>query len=330
MKSTKITSYLIFILLLSITNSLIFAQSSDEKPVIRYSISETINLTDVIAERVYSRLEEMGYEVEITSYTAAELSIESIVIGQADIIETTSRPAWLAMAQDIPFVMVLETTPADWVIAGSTDIQSCEDWDEAILAHHSETSLSLAVGNYYTENFCPDTHPEIVYIRGSANRAAALLGGAIDLTIVKIEAILPLLEEAPDEIHIVVNLIQELPWLVGSGIHVSDDFLENHPNVVQDIVTTYIEVYREIKEDPEGIVDEIVDQMELDPEEATAIIQAYIDNGLLDENGGLTEDRVAQSLEFLIGAGFLPEELTMEDVVDMTFIGNALEELDSE
>ena len=59
---------------------------------------------------------------------------------------------------------------------------------------------------------------------------------------VYLDAALALIEEAPDDSHIVANLPEDLPWLVGDGVHVSAAFAEEHPQAVQDFVTTYIRV----------------------------------------------------------------------------------------
>jgi NitT/TauT family transport system substrate-binding protein len=330
MKPTKTPYYFLMIIFILITGNLSLAQSPDDVPTIRFSAGENTGLEDVIAQRVFTRLEDKGYETELTLFATVELNLEAMVTGQIDVLQATSHSTWLAMANGVPIVTVLEVNPPRWMIAGSTDIQSCDDWNGVTFAQQSETSLTAAMASYYVDEFCPGVTYEVAYIRGSANRAAALLGGAADITIVSIETISPLIEEASDDLHIVADLMQDMSWLIGSALHITDDFIENYPDATQDIITTYIEVYRDIIEDPEGLVEEAVEQLGLEPEEAEAILDIYLENDLFIDDGGLTEERVTQSLEFLGNTGFVDAELTLEDVVELTFIETALAELDSE
>ena len=299
---------------------------AQDMPIIRYGTGEDISIEDSITFLVIERLNEKGYEIELTFFARPSFAVESLASGDVDFATFSIRTVWGAAGTEANIVTVAEDVGMDFVMIGLSEIESCEDWEGRTIAYNSETSSSAAIGEYYFNNICTDFAPEIVYVTGPSNRVAAMLSGAIDATSVHLDSALETVEQSPDKFSIIANLSEELPWLVGSGVHISPQFMESHPEAVQDIVLTLVQTLNDIQDDQKEFVEFTANLLELEIEKVEPIIQAYIDNGMYDLNLNF-EERVIESLAYFIEVGRIPEDVSVDDLIDLSFLEVAFDYL---
>jgi ABC-type nitrate/sulfonate/bicarbonate transport system substrate-binding protein len=329
MTIVRIFHAIILIVASTLAYSQIFAQDNS-LPTLQIGASEDIGIEDAVALYTYDALQDKGYQIEVTRFAESSFSIDALSNNVTNIATHSSRTVWSAIANNANIITVAEYTGMDFVMVGQRDIEGCDDWDNTTVAYNSATSMTAAIGNYYFETVCTDFTPDVVFISGSSNRVAGMMAGALDATVVHLDAALTIIEDSPDEFYMVADLPKDFPWIIGAGVHVSTEFTEEYPEIVQDLVITFLQVLREVNDDPTDLIAFTSELMEEDPEDVTEIINVYIEANMFSEIGGLTEARINQTLDFFVGTGDLPADLTMEDVVDLTFIEHALEEVDSE
>jgi NitT/TauT family transport system substrate-binding protein len=211
------------------------------------------------------------------------------------------------------------------------EIRTCADLDGRRLAQHSEASVSKAMSDAYIAETCPSTKPQVLIIPNSRNRAAALLAGEIDATPLKLADFMQLEREAPGRFHTLTNFSEDLPDLKIIGLYVNRKFAEEHPAAVKDLVRALLTVHRQIKEDPEILIEAEGRYIEsYSPDLLPQITQAHLDINSWDANGGMTEDGVEYSLQFFVNAGKLEPGLTVADVAELSFLEEVLEEMGRE
>jgi NitT/TauT family transport system substrate-binding protein len=182
----------------------------------------------------------------------------------------------------------------------------------------------------YIAEICPGVEPQILYIANSPNRAAAMLAGEIDATPLKLVESMQLEREAPGKFHTLTNFSQDLPRLKTVLLYANRDFADQHPEVVQDYISAMLTVHRQINENPEMLIEEVSERLEVEPELLPEIIQAHLDINTWDVNGGVTEEGVLYSLEFYTSAGNLEPGLATTDVADLSYLEEVLDEMGRE
>ncbi len=295
----------------------------DDLPVIRFGTSEDIGINDAVRLLAVERLREQGYTVEMTAYAESVFAVEMMARDELDIATFSIRTLWGAAGTGIDVVTVMQDFGMDFVLVGTQDITSCDDWKGRRVVYNAPTSLTASIGTYYFQNICPGANPEILFIAGSSNRAAALLTGAIDATVVHLDSALRIIDEAPDEFTVLVNLREELPWLVGSGVHVRGGFAEEHPEVVQDVVNAFVTTSLSIEADPTVFIAEAANLLDEDPEEIGFVVENYSAAGLYDLAETFADDS-AHSLAFFKEQGNIPADVDIDDLIDSSYFGLAL------
>ena len=185
-------------------------------------------------------------------------------------------------------------------------------------------------GQNHLSEICPDTAFDEVYVSGSTNCAAALLANSIDAAVIRSDQAQFVLNEAPEAFVIHANFTEEFPWLLGNGLHTNSQFEQTHAEAVQDIVRAVVEVAREINANPEILVLRAAELQEVDPDDLRPLVETYVASGILDENGGLTEASVNQSMDFFKAAGEILEDADVTTMVNLNYLDAVLADLAAE
>ena len=130
--------------------------------------------------------------------------------GDADFSVGAGRTIWQAISQGAELMTIMEHAANGWLALSVPEIVTCRDLDGRRYAHHSEGGVSKAMSDAYILEKCPGTQPEILIIPGSANRAAALLAGQIEVATVKVADRVEIEAQAPGRYHAVMDFAHEL------------------------------------------------------------------------------------------------------------------------
>lgn len=301
-----------------------------EPTIVRVAFPSTIDIDDVAAMLAFERMQDEGFAVAPTFYAQGELAATAVAGGQAD-FGVGASTVWIgAIQQGAPIVGVMEQSKNGWSVVSIPEIETCEDVDGQRLAIHSEASVSTAMVRAWIGDNCPDIEPNYLVIPGSENRAAALMAGEIDVTPAELIDSIQIMALRPGDFHTLANFGQDLPNLKTGGFWVSTAFAEENPEAVETFIRTVLEVHRDIVDDPEWFKEQVPRFLEMD-EDQLALLDDIVDTLIAVDNypvnGGLTEDSGQYTLDFFIDSGRLEPGLTADQVYDLSYLNNVLDEI---
>lgn len=264
-------------------------------------------------------LEEAGHDVTVEEVAEPELAIEGLVRGNFDFSGESISPALIAIQEGAPIVVIGDVVGNEWALYAGEGIESCEDLDGMRIGLFSEGSVATAMVREWIEQECSGIEPEYLVIGGSDVRAQALLAGEIDATALTI-ADIAVLEQEGTEVNLLVDFGESLSELRPSALYANADFVAENPEATQAFLAAVLEVHDQINADPaylEGIV------MEHLPEVDEAILESvaaeYVEKGLFDA-AALTEENLAFTIEFFVGAGVIDPGLEPADIADLSHV----------
>jgi NitT/TauT family transport system substrate-binding protein len=278
-------------------------------------------------------LRDDGYSIETPELAESELVTEGVANGDFAFGSGANNAVMLANTQGANLRLIVDRVQNEWTLYARNDITECADLDGKRVAIHSEGAVStVMVRNYIAQN-CPDAEPEYIIISGSPNRLAALLADQIDASPLEVTDTITIDNEASDRFGLLASFSEELPELSTTSVYVNGDFADENPGTVEAVVQAVLEQHRQIEGDPDylkQIAEEYVGDA-LDPETVDAVAQRYVDLGLFDPDGGLTEEKLTYTAEFFgpDNANAVEELLPVEDFADLTYLEQALNELGS-
>jgi NitT/TauT family transport system substrate-binding protein len=297
--------------------------ASDGRRVIRVAYSSTADLGDVPSLLAQEPLASQAYDVQATFFAQAQLAVEALARGQADIGMGSTRTYWAAIARGAGLVTVMEQVANGWSILARPEITTCGGLEGRRLAISGEGSVTGALSLDYLRSGCPGTEPQIVIIPGSENRAAALLTGAVDASPVELADAVRLRLKAPGRFRTLVDFAAAYPQLKTTGVHVNREWARRNPESVHDYLRALLTVHRQVIDDPARLAAEARRRLGVDAE----VVSAHLTARAWDVNGGLTRDTVAYTVAFFTRSQSLPNGLTPERVADLRPLERVLAEI---
>ena len=294
---------------------------------IRVAYPSTVDFEDIPSLIAHDMLVDQGYAIVPTFYAQSELAVEALARGDAEFGNGAERTFWAAVTQGASIRTIVEQSANAWSIYSIPDITTCQDLEGQRLAQHSEGAVSKAMTDAYILENCPGTTPNTIILPGSENRAAALLAGEIDATPVELADAVRIDLQAPGQYHILTNFAKDVPNLETTGMYVNGDFAAKNPEAVKAYIRAMLTVHRQIAEDPQILIDEATKWLPIEPEALPKIADAYIAINAFDVNGGLSEETLQYSLDFYTNSGSLEAGLTLDDVADLSYLNEVLEEM---
>jgi NitT/TauT family transport system substrate-binding protein len=292
-----------------------------EKPSFTVAHTGVAGVSSVALYAAIDDLREQGYEIEAPVIAESELVVEGVNNGDFQFSSGVSHGTLIAIQKGAPITWVSERAANEWAIFGVSDIQSCEDLDGRRLAIHSEGAVSTAMVRTWIEENCSGIEPEYVIISGSPNRAQALVADQVDASPMELSDVITLQASEGDRFRIIANLANDLPELETTTVYANSDFLEEHPQVVRDLVAAQLAQHERISGDPAYLVELINRYVEdFDPELIEQVAEAYIERGIFDPAGGLTEESVQFTIDFFEEAGIIEPGLKVDQVADFQFL----------
>ena len=283
-----------------------------------------VDVEDIPSLMAHELLVEQGYTVTPTFYSQAELAVAALARGDADFSVGAGRTIWQAISQGAELIPIMEHAANGWLALSVPEIATCRDLDGRRYAHHSEGGVSKAMSDAYILEKCPGTQPEILIIPGSANRAAALLAGQIEVAMVKVADRVEIEAQAPGRYHAVMDFAHDLPMLKTTGVYVNQEFAAQQPEAVKDYIKAVLTIHRQIADDPNVLIPEVNKWLPIDAEILPQVLEAQLAVNTWDVNGGMDEESIQFSLDFFTRAGSLEPGLTVERISDLSYLNEVL------
>jgi NitT/TauT family transport system substrate-binding protein len=303
------------------------AAAQDSGRRIRVAFSSTVDLGDLPSLMAHALLATQGYEIVPTFFAQAQLAVDALARGQADVGNGSTRTYWAAIAKGAGIATVMEQVGNVWSIVAASEIRSCAELHGRPLATSGEGSMSAALSSAYLTRHCPGVEPRVISIAGSEHRAAALLAGRIDATPLELTESIYLAARAPGRFRTLVNFADQQPPLVTTGVHVNREWAARHPMIARAYLKALLTIHRRIRLQHDALVAEARSRLRLEPALVAEVVEAHLRTNVWNPNGRLTPATVGDTLAFFVGASTLPAGLTPERVADLSHLEHVLGEI---
>ncbi len=274
-------------------------------------------------------LRAQGYTIETPEFADSDLAIEATSKGEIQFSLAGAAP--IPISRGVDLTVFLDRVGNEWAFYGIKDIGSCDDLEGMRVAIHAEVSTSTSMLRDWLAAECPDVEPQYVVIPGSPNRYTALVTDQVDASPVELPDAVRLLAEEGDRFHEITSFAASLPDLHPGLIYGNPSFMEANPETVKDIIRAVLEQHRKVAGDAAYLA-EITREYypEADDASLDEIAQAYVDLGLFDVNGGLTPENLQFTIDFYTNGGFAEPGLTVDEMADLSYLADVLEEIGRE
>ena len=263
------------------------------------------------------KLNAEGWDISTEIFSDQALQTEALLSDAVQFTSGNPLATLTAIQEGAPLALVGERSANDWIVVAQEDIQSCEDLAGKQVPYQSEASVSTYMLKTYVEQEC-GVEPSYFVLEGSANRAAAMVGGQIDATIVQVEDWLVATQDQDTSAHILADIKSTLPELTTATYAVARPWLEENSELLSAFLAHLLVTNREANADLESLRQPALDHLEgYDEAALDAVIDAYSGLGIFFEDGGLTEEKVAYSLDFFVNTGGLEPGMTVEQAADL-------------
>jgi ABC-type nitrate/sulfonate/bicarbonate transport system substrate-binding protein len=292
----------------------------------------SIGLSSVPFLAAIDELRDLGFEIETPELAESELVTEGVAQNEFQFGSGANNSSMAAIEQGAEIQWIVDRTLNEWQVYAREPIQTCEEVVNSRVAIHSPGSVSGAMLLDWINNNCPEDVAaayEPLIIEGSQNRLAALLADQIDTSPVEFGDAIILDNEGG--FGSVVSFSADLPELHPTSVYGNSQWMQDNPEVTTLLVTKLIEQYRRINSE-DGYLMQLFEEYlpeEAAGESAQAIVDAYIEQGIFPDDGGLDDAAVEYTIGFFgpEGTGDVSVELPPEDVADLSYLEAALDEL---
>lgn len=218
-----------------------------------------------------------------------------------------------AIDQGAGIKIVLNGVRNTFSYASDPSITTIEDLSGKKMAVHSEVSFTKTVTDALIEKYSL-TDVEQLIIQGSDVRLQALLDNQIDATTVDIADVARLsATQGSDSVNLLGTVSSEFPDLLYTVVPMSQDFIDEQPDVAQAVVDAFKAAADKMNSDPEYAISLAEEHLPDDSVEVReAIINAYIDAGVWDTE--LSQDISEATLDFLYQYGSIEVDPATVDI----------------
>ena len=286
----------------------------------------SLSVAFVATEMTIERMNAMGYDIQVTEFPSTSTEIQAATEGAIDIASASAAATMTAIDAGLTNKFFMARYINEFVLVSKADYPTCESLDGKNVAIHAQTDITgLLTLSWFEEN-CPDAEPAIQIIDGSENRLAALLQDQLDASPLDLQGWQQLEAERPGEFQIIANFVEDFP--VVAGVYSAPpEFLEANEELVKDFIRTHLQVWDEIYEDPQILIDESIERLpEVDPELIPGIVETYLELGILPRDGDLQDEQVQFTIDFFSEAAGFQNVGDFADVVDRTYLDEVLGE----
>ncbi len=302
-----------------------------------FIVAETaVGIGSVAFKAAIDELIAQGYTIETPVLDASELVSQGVASGQFQFGSGANSSALLAMEAGGEMEFIVDRNSNEWTIVTTAEIDDCTELVQSRVAIHSPGSVSGAMIRDWINNTCPDAgNFEPLIIAGSQNRAAALEADQIDGTPAELRDWIALSSTGGDKYKILVNFTEELPDLHPTSMYGNSAWMQENPDVTKDLIREILLQHRRINSEDGyllSLYEKYLPDEAADTELATLVTDTYREQGLFDNNGGLTPEAVEYTTQFFgpNGTGDLKEEMSVEEVSELSYLEEVLEEIGRE
>lgn len=280
----------------------------------------------VPTEMAIERLNEMGYDIQVTEFESTSTEIQAATEGAIDIASASAAAQMAAIDAGLANQFFLTRYINEFVLVARAEFATCESLDGQRVAIHAQTDITGLLTLSYFEQTCPDAEPNIQIVEGSENRLAGLLQDQLDASPLDLQNTQQLMQERPGEFVVVANFVDDFPLIAGV-YSAPPEWLAANEELVKDFINVHLDIWEEVYADPQILIDESIERLpEVDPELIPPIVEEYLDKEIFPPDGDLQEERVQQTVDFFSEAGGFENVGSADDVTERTYLEEVLAE----
>ena len=281
----------------------------------------TPDAADTLMLLAFERLNEQGWDVQPVFFAQPEAAFGALATGEIQIGVGAVSSALAAQQAGGNFKIIAEQEGIPWSIVVAAGIDTCDDLVGKRFALHSTGGTTTTYANYWIGEECsPESKDRIepIYIPGSENRAAALLSGQIDASLLTAQDIALLEEQAPGKFRALANFGESssLAKLNSSVIAAHGGFLsQNQPRLVE-LLRALRTAYSDAQADP-SILAPVAETYNVQWTEAVQeAVRLELESGTLDPQLLITPESVDFTIQFFQQYGEVQPGLSSAAVAD--------------
>lgn len=277
---------------------------------------------DILAER--------GIEVDQQYVEDGSIAIQALAQGEAQIATNIGvNVGLLAVQEGASIIDVMATQRPTWALVSRNEITSIEELAGLTMGVHGETSFTKAIADFYDREYSLGMSQLI--IPGSEVRAEALANDQIDASVIDFPDIVRLEATFPGSFNVLATIGETLPQLIEQDIWMNQSWIDENPDLAQEVVTALVEGIRRLRDDNDyalSLASELLPDE--DPAVLGELIAEYTDRGIWDPNGILTEETAQFTIEFFADLGEIdvdPASVDLNEFFNFALLEGALGEL---
>jgi NitT/TauT family transport system substrate-binding protein len=304
------------------------AAAGEAAPVkIKLAYPSTPDFTDVPSLLVWNNPPE-GLQVSYEFMAKSDIAIQGVVKGDYDIGAAPAITVLAAIDSGLPLKIVAEQMKNEFALLTPSSIETPEQLQGKRLAIHGPNTLTDALVKSTIQKYRLD-QATVLTIPGSDVRAQALINGEIDATPAEISDVINVRSTAGDQFHTLIAYSQDFPLVNGTVFFATDEYIRENRDKLKVFVKALLEGYREVYEDPDYLKQNAAQHLKnLDQSVIDELADAYIQNKVLDVNGGISQESAEFTLNFNREMGLIAgDSLTMEKVYDVSIVEEVLAEI---
>lgn len=262
------------------------------------------------------QLEDEGYEIELIWLQSSEDPVQAVVRGDADMGSANVSTVFGAAAQGAPIKALMTQNAPSYAMVAPAEIDGPEGLDGLRLGIHAQVSATALYTNLLLEDY-PDVQPNLLVVPGSSNRIQALIAGELDASVIQLSDMRVLEEEAPGRFQVLYNYAEEMTDVMDSAMFVSDQFMTDRPEAVEDMLRALLDAQARVAEDPQVLVDAIVAHVpDTSAEQAQEFADVYLASNVWPEDGNFDDATIQRTVEAIREYGGLEAEPSVETCCD--------------
>lgn len=275
---------------------------------------------------------------DIQAFDSHSTAIQATLAGEADIV-TGSLLAWsLVLNQGEDFKVFCPYVKSDdYVIAGRNGVTTLDDLldpktrvgiDSPGGAGNTAVDAILQVNDI---DATAEDFPNRTVIESSGLRESAFAADEVDATILHVASFVRLKEEVPDA-TIIASLPEDAPEFISLVYAARTEWLEQNRDTAVGFCAAVIKAGRELKDSYDLYLEAVNEAVEEADSYSDASLRGtwdmFVNYDMLPDDGDMEEDSVAFTLDVGVNSGVLDEAPAVGDLVDRSYLEEALELLD--
>ncbi len=272
--------------------------------------------------------EALGPEYKVVFINSAGIveSGQAAVTGEADVALAAVALLLNAIDKGATVKAVTEGNGMLWEVSSAVDLTEVKQLDGQPVGNGAEGQLTDALFKASIKKY--GIEPVIVRSAQSEDRTSALLNGKLTASVGSGENYLWLESQKPGAFHTLLAYAKEYPEMGGGFYFANADFLADHPDAIQKMVTELIRANRALNDDPVYAAAQAKKYLpELSDEDIQKNVAMYLDRVVFSPTGHMDQATLEFTTNFYKDAGAVPSTIQISDWATPTFVEQALSEL---